>query len=980
MKALLLVLLLSPFVSAPLIFALGRRLGPKTGWPALIAPLFSFLTCVALYLQPAEARVAIDWAWVPALGVQLSFTPDGLSLFFGLVVTAIGILVTLYSTTYLDARYENHGQFYCFLQLFMGSMLATVFSSNLLVLFTAWELTGIASFFLIGFLYDEANSRRGARMALLTTSLTGLALLVGVVLLQQIFGTYELGAILQTPLPPGKEALASAAFVFCFVGIAGKSALFPFQYWLPNAMAAPTPVSAYLHSATMVKLGVFLTARLAPVFAGLELWTPLLVGIGFLTFLFGAILAWFSYDLKSVLAYTTIAQLGALVGQLGWASQQGAVFSDFVHILNHSMYKACLFMVVGIIDHSAGTRDLRQLGGMLKKMPLVGTAALVALAAMAGLPITSGFLSKELMIEGALAFRSGDASLLGSWPLLTSLAASTLHVMVALRIAKHVFFGEVPAQVEASFHPPTLAVQLSPMVLGAAILYFGLQPLALGTFTASFGPPALPPPVLSLWHGWTPTLWLSLGIFAAGGLVFWVSERRSWPLHPIPRPLRFDLGAEGVIEGIPVAGGKLDRALGFQRSSLYLPIIAAIFVGALVVYAIAAAPYLVDTLKGFEFAPQSIESGARWLLVLVISTAALCAAAWKRPVPQLFAVSVVGLGIALYYILYRAPDLALTQFLVETATLFLLLLVLFRLKRDHADREHLPARTAMSRLSRLVISAGTGLILGLGILLFQNEGVERAGEFYVQNTVPLAKGANAVNTVVVDFRGFDTMLEITVLVIAALGCLGLLFRPSTKPRPAPPLHLQNLFPAPWDFILRSISLGAFIPLNLLSLYIFLRGHDAAGGGFVAGLITALSMLLLVFGVGIEAVRQRLPADPMRIAAAGVLLAVATAIAPSFFGYSLLHHFNTALGPLTVGTPMILDVGVFLAVVGATLKLILPLMRSVSGLPIFDRRGEARFTGSTYQPIDLDQRVGAAMNANASATSKMSFENERGGAA
>jgi len=917
----------------------------------MAAPLLSFGACLALYLSSSGAPTTIQWSWIPSLGIQLSFTPDGLALFFGLLVSGIGVLVTLYAANYLDDRAKSHGQFYCFLQLFMAAMLATVFSSNLMVLFTAWELTGIASFFLIGFLNTKQESRRGARMALLTTSLTGLALLVGIVLLQQIFGTLELSQIIGSPIPPGKGALASTAFAFCFVGIAGKSALVPFHYWLPNAMAAPTPVSAYLHSATMVKLGVFLTARLLPIFSGLDLWIPLVVGVGFLTFLVGAILAWLSYDLKSVLAYTTVAQLGMLVGQYGWATSQGASFGDFLHILNHSMYKACLFMVVGVIDHSAGTRDLRRLGGVFRKIPLTGVAAMVALAAMAGLPLTSGFVSKELLIESGLAFQGSFGGFLGSWPLWASVAASVLHVMIALRIAKYVFFGRVPPAFEANFHAPTFPLQLSSLILAAGILYFGVQPAAFGSFTGSFG--TAPDAPLSLWHGLTPTLLISLGIFAAAGLLFWLGERFRWPLFTIPRILRVDHGVDRIIEGVPVLGSRLDRGLGFQRASLYLPIVVTVFVAVLLGYAVASREFLISFLRQLDLGQPNLESIARWGVAFVIGIAAVFAAVWKRPIPQLFAVSAVGLGISLYYILYRAPDLALTQFLVESAILFLVLLVVVRFKRDQADSEPQEAMPPIRTAIRLGVSLGSGLILALGILIFQNDQVDRAGTFYVDNTVSLAKGANAVNTVVVDFRGFDTMLEIAVLLIAALGCLGLLFRPATSGRPHLPLPSTNLFPAPRDFILKVVALGAFIPINLLSLHIFLRGHDAAGGGFVAGLITALSLLLLIFVLGVEGVRRRLPAYPLRIAVAGILLALATAVAPALFGYSYLHHFYVQVGPLVLGTPMIFDAGVFLAVVGVTLKLMLPLMLSVHGLPVVVREQEGRFTSPLHEPIDLD---------------------------
>ena len=281
MDNLILVLLLTPFLLALLMPAAGRQFGAKVGWLALLGPVVCLAAVLAIHLTAPESRGAVAWPWLPSLGVTLTFNPDGLALFFGLVVAGVGVLVTFYAANYLDGHYRDHGKFYCYLLLFMGAMLLTVFSANLLVLFVAWELTGLTSFLLIGFLHEKGESQRGARMALLTTALTGLALLAGVVLLRLVFGTFELAQIVGAPVPAGQEGLLTAAFLCCFVGIAGKSAQFPFHYWLPNAMAAPTPVSAYLHSATMVKLGVFLTARLLPVFNGLESWTPVLTGVGF---------------------------------------------------------------------------------------------------------------------------------------------------------------------------------------------------------------------------------------------------------------------------------------------------------------------------------------------------------------------------------------------------------------------------------------------------------------------------------------------------------------------------------------------------------------------------------------------------------------------------------------------------------------------------------------------------------------------------
>jgi NADH:ubiquinone oxidoreductase subunit 5 (subunit L)/multisubunit Na+/H+ antiporter MnhA subunit len=958
----LLVLLLAPFALAPFLPALGARLGAKIGWLALLAPLASFWGALQLRALPAETRAsAWTWDWIPSLGAQLSFTPDGLSLLYALIVSGVGVLVVFYAACYLDDHhYRDHGKFYCYLLLFMGAMLVTVMSSNLLVLFVAWELTGLTSFLLIGFLHDKAESQRGARMALLTTGGTGLVLLAGVVLLRVAYGTFDLAEILaQGGVPAGSEPLLAAAFLCCFVGIAGKSAQFPFHYWLPNAMAAPTPVSAYLHSATMVKLGVFLAARLLPVFNGLENWMPLLTGIGFGTMLLGALLALLSQDLKAVLAYTTVSQLGLLIGYYGLHTRGVAVPWDALHILNHVFYKACLFMVVGIIDHCTGTRDLRQLGGLWRKMPVVGTAALLALAAFAGLPPTTGFLSKEMLLADLYALFHAEGGLQGLWPLGCVVLASTLNVAVAARVVR-AFFGKTTHAVEDHFHAPSPGLQLPPVLLGAATLVFGLAAHSFGQLCAGFGDSAgrvVTEKELHLWHGVTPELITSALIVAAGLALFFIVGRARWERATIPAPLRFDLGFDVLADGTPYAARGLNRALGFESPYAYLFIVLGVMVALPVWFLVPHWDAVSAQASQWQLLPATGDGWWRWALVVLISVAALCAAAWRRVIAQLFALSVIGLGIVFYYVLYHGPDLAITQMLVESATLILVLLVVLRLKRDRADVEALPAKGRAPTWLRVGIAAAGGLLLGGGVLLFQQPrggALDFAGDYYLATSLSHAKGANAVNTVVIDYRGFDTLFEICVLLIATLGCLGLIARPKIGAMTKNLWRNQDdLFPVPKDFILRMIAVGAFVPLNLFAIHVFLRGHNAPGGGFPAGLITGLSLILLAFVLGVHGVRRLMRVSPVSLAVAGVLLAMGAALLPVLRGYPVLHHFHGYLGGFFyVGGAFWFDLGVYLAVVGTSLKLILPLMKSVHGLPAYVAEEEERFTASNEEPIDL----------------------------
>lgn len=959
METRLLIVLLAPFALALLMPWVGGRLGVRTGWAALLAPLASFSGVLSIYLMPAEARLPVVWDWIPSLGTTLTFNPDGLALFFGLVVTGVGVLVTFYAANYLDDHYKDHGKFYCYLLLFMGAMLGTVFSSNLLVLFVSWEMTGLTSFLLIGFLHEKHESQRGARMALLTTATTGLALLVGVVLLRLVYGTFELSEILAAGgAPAGSEGLMTAAFIACFIGIAGKSAQFPFHYWLPNAMAAPTPVSAYLHSATMVKLGVFLTARMLPVFNGLESWMPVLTVIGFGTFLLGAIFALLSQDLKAVLANTTVAQLGLLIGHYGLYTSGVPVSWDYLHIMNHVFYKACLFMIVGIIDHSTGTRDLRKLGGLWKKMPLVGVAALITLAAFAGVAPTTGFLSKELLLEGAIAFYHHESGFFGGWVLFTLVAGSLINVIVAAGVFHRAFLGPVSHEVEHHYHGPSFGLQLPPLLLAAATLGCGIAAAAFGRFTLSFGVPgehALTLPDLHLWHGLTPAFLTSMGILTVGVVVYFVVGARRWAALSIPAALRFDLVFDRATEGVPLFGKKLNKVLGFEQPYAYLFVVLATIIAVVGTFLACDWDRVAALASDWDMLPGGAEGWVRWSTVGLMTIAAVLAAVWKHPIRQLFAVSSIGLGITFYYVLYQAPDLALTQMLVESATLLLVLLVVLRLKRDGADHETLPARGAPSRWLRAGIGMGVGAIMGGGVLFFQQpHGLEWAGDFYLNNTLALSKGRNAVNTVVVDFRGWDTMFEITVLIIAATGCLGLLAR--RRSPSARPLHTDadgDFFPVPKDLILRIVAIGAFVPLNLFALHIFFRGHNAPGGGFIAGLVTAMSLLILVFVVGVHGLRRLLRFNPIVLAVAGVLLAFGTALLPVLMDRPMLNHLHGYIGSFYAGSPVFFDLGVYCAVVGVTLKIMLPLMKSVHGLPAFVREEEGRFAATSDEPIDVD---------------------------
>jgi len=775
MVALLFIAILLPFLLLPAVLAVGGKWRARTGWLALAAPVGSFAILLHLALAVAEpgGRMVVELAWIPSLGLDLTFMVDGLSLFFGLVVSGMGILVVFYAAHYLDDHYRHHNRFYAYLLLFMGAMLGTVLAGNLLLLFIFWELTGITSFLLIGFLHEKNESRDGARMALLVTGTTGLAMLAGVVLLGQAAGTYELAALMDGAARNASPGMLSAAFVLIAIGALGKSAQFPFHFWLPNAMAAPTPVSAYLHSATMVKLGVFLIARIFTVFQGVELWAPLLITICFGTMLLAAVLALLSQDLKAILAFSTVSQLGFLIGFYGMGPA-GGVQGDLLHIASHVFYKGCLFMVVGIVDHATGVRDIRQLGGLRRELPLLAGITLVAAASMAGLPGTLGFISKEYMLKDMFTYWEGSAAL--AWyPLVFVGVASALKVAFSARIFWGIFGGPPSAKALAHFHAPGLGMQLPPLLLAGACLLFGLFPGLLGAGLAVLQTTGLHDPTVvhySLWHGVTREFLTSALIIAAGTVIFAWLWRGLWAKARIPVPLRFDVGFEGMVAAVPKWAKGLGLALRFDRQFDYLAI---------------ALGFMVLLVGGYWWTQRlalwpGLPSGAdfdpvRTLVVGLIGLALAMIIVMRRWTSQLIAVSIIGFLITFYYVLFRAPDLAMTQILVESATLLLVLLLLARFPRSAEISEIGWFFSGRRQAVNLAISAGVGVLTTLAALMaMQHRHTQPAGDYYLANTVPLAHGTNTVNTILVDFRGFDTLLEATVLVIACLGAIGLVMR------------------------------------------------------------------------------------------------------------------------------------------------------------------------------------------------------------
>lgn len=692
-----------------------------------------------------DAVVALPW--VPSLGLSLSFRLDGLALLFALLILGIGLLVVVYARFYLAAD-EALPRFYASLLLFMAAMLGIVTADDLLLLVVFWELTSIASFLLIGFWDREPAARSGAWQALMVTGTGGLALLAGVLVLGGAAGTYQLGALREYAPQVRAMPAAHVALALILLGAFTKSAQVPFHFWLPSAMAAPTPVSAYLHSATMVKAGIFLLARLSPIFAPTELWQTAVTTVGALTMLVGGWAALRHTDMKRLLAYSTVSQLGAITMLLGIGTEMAAVAATF-HILNHATFKAALFMTAGIVDHEAGTRDLARLGGLARVMPYTALLACVAGASMAGLPPLNGFISKELAYE--VAWHAD------TWIAVVAVAGSACTAAYTLRLVIGAFFG-TPADATVHAHEAPLGLRFPVMALALACVAIGLaparlaEPLVAAAATAVAGREIHPH--LALWHGvGAPLAMTAIGL--AAGALLWIT--------PLPRRLgrtageRYDATVRGLLHGAHV----LTDALQNGRLRRYVMVVIA---------STLALVALERTTGGVTLAPATPVPAPTVLLALLTGVAALAVAVLHRDRwPAVLALGAVGLFVALWFTWLGAPDLVLTQILVESMTTILFVLVLYFLPKVARAREP-HARLAVDAALAAVVGAGVASVV-YGVMRRPFDSISR---FHVERSVPEGGGANVVNVILVDFRGYDTLGEITVLAIAAIGIVALL--------------------------------------------------------------------------------------------------------------------------------------------------------------------------------------------------------------
>ena len=913
----LIVLLLLPFIGSCLAALLPHNARNTESLLAGLVALIGTIQVALLYPQIADGGVIREeYAWLPSLGLNFVLRLDGFAWLFSLLVLGIGSLVALYARYYMSPQ-DPVPRFFAFFLAFMGAMLGLVISGNLIQIVFFWELTSLFSFLLIGYWHHRSDARRGAYMALMVTGAGGLCLLAGVMLLGHVVGSYDLDQVLAAGDKIRAHALYPILLPLILLGALSKSAQFPFHFWLPHAMAAPTPVSAYLHSATMVKAGVFLLARLWPSLSGTEEWFYIVSGAGACTLVLGAYCAMFQNDLKGLLAYSTISHLGLITLLLGLNSPLAAVAAVF-HILNHATFKASLFMAAGIIDHETGTRDMRRLGNLRRYLPWTSALAIVASLAMAGIPLLNGFLSKEMFfaeaidIPGHRAMRDAIA--------VAALLYGIFGVAYSLRFVYETFFGEGPRALDTTPHEPPRWMKIPVEVLVVLCVAVGMFPAftvapVLKAGAGAILGSAMPDYSLAVWHGINTPLLMSLaGI--AGGVLLYFGLRRLFDLHAIVRRslgrnlFRWNMEALYAVAGrftARVANGSL------QRSLLFL-VLAALAAG--------AAPFIAGVSPPLAWrAPQPMPL-LGWLLWLVLVVCAVYTIRLYRQ--RLLAVIVLGgagLVVSLTFVFLSAPDLALTQLMVEMVSLALLLLGMHYLPPRSP-----PERTPRRRLRDIVVSLAAGLGVGsLAYAVMTRPGDTISGEMLARS-LPEAYGSNVVNVILVDFRGFDTFGEITVFGIAALIVHALLRRARMAPEKVmsgPPIQL----PVPADLA------QIMFPLTLtVSVFLFLRGHNAPGGGFIAGLVLAVPLLVQYVIQGAASVESRFGFDYVKCIGVGLIVAGVSGVASMGFGVPFLTSGHLDLDLPLIGTVPLasaigFDTGVYLVVFGGAM-LILSMLGTI----------------------------------------------------
>ena len=945
----LIALLLLPFVgclAAALVPTNARNV--EAGLCALVA-LTGFALVVLLYPAVDNGEVIRhEISWMPQFGLNFVLRMDGFAWLMSLLITGIGLLVVLYARYYMSPS-DPAARFYSFLLAFMGAMLGIVLAGNLIQLVFFWELTTLASFLLIGYWHHNASARDGARMALIITGTGGLSMFAGVLIIGHIVGSYDLDQVLASGDLIRAHSLYRPALILVLLGALTKSAQFPFHFWLPNAMAAPTPVSAYLHSATLVKAGVFLLVRLWPVLGGTDDWLFLVGTAGLITFVLGAYLAIFQQDLKGVLAYSTISHLGLITLLIGLDSPLALVAAIF-HIMNHATFKASLFMAAGIIDHETGTRDIRRLSGLWGFMPITATLAMVAAAAMAGVPLLNGFLSKEMFFAETIATHSGsfiDRAL----PYIATIA-TVFSVAYSLRFIRDVFFGPAPTDLPHTPHEPPVWMRLPVTLLVLTCIVVGIIPAMtagplLDTAARSVLGVEMPTYSLAVWHGFTFPLLMSV-IALAGGAALYFCLHTYLASCEAGSPLLRHIKGQRIFDRVMVTlswrwARSAEAFLGTRRLQPQLRILVC------AAFLAAAWPLASYGLRAGDITPSIFDPA--FALLWVVGIACAIAAAYLAKYHRLAALILsggAGLVTCTTLIWLSAPDLALTQLLVEVVTTVLILLGL-RWLPQRVEKINADASSTLAVHGRRIRDITIAVMGGVGLSAIAYAAMTRGrpdgiATYFMEHAYTQGGGKNVVNVILVDFRGFDTLGEITVLATVALTVFALLrrFRPAADSIEIPEQQrLQNTHDdahaerSIGDTIADYLAVPAVIMqllfpfIAMLAVYLFMRGHDLPGGGFVAGITMAAGLILQYMAGGVRWVETRLYVQPTRWMAIGLLLAATTGAGAWVFSYPFLtshtaHPDLPFIGSIPLASAMVFDLGVFLLVVGATALILIAL--------------------------------------------------------
>ncbi|GAA3341200.1 Na+/H+ antiporter subunit A [Curtobacterium pusillum] len=947
-------------VVALIVPALIPVLGRRVFYAAALAPAAAAVLTIAQTGTALHGGVTERFGWVPQLDLAIALRMDALSWVLGLVVSVVGALVLVYCASYFDHDEPGLGRFAGVLTAFAGSMYGLVVADDVIVLFVLWEATTVFSYLLIGHDAAKRASRAAAMQALVVTTAGGLAMLAGLVVLSVTAGTTSLSGIVADP-PSG--TIVSVAVVLVLLGALTKSAIVPFHFWLPAAMAAPTPVSAYLHAAAMVKAGIYLVARLAPAFALLEGWRETITVLGVVGMLIGGYRALRQTDIKLLLAYGTVAQLGFLVLAAGWGAPEVAL-GGVALLVAHAAFKSTLFLVVGAIDHVTGTRDLARLSGLGRRMPWLAAVAALALLSMAGIPPTIGFVAKEAVLTGFIdALHGPDAG--WAWSALVGVTVgSVLTVAYSLRFLWGAF-ARKPGVADTEPHglhglgtvPSVLALTGLALGIGTPLVAHGLEPAASAAALAETVPH------LALWHGLEPALGLS-AVTLAGGLALFAVRR---PVEALQHRLAGFPSASSIYRHVMRGLDRIATGLtaGVQRGSLpyYLTVILSVFVAGAIVNLIIGGPW--------AFHVRLADSWGQIPVVIVMSVAAIAVLTAKTRFAAAVLVGVTGYGMSVLFVLHGAVDLALTQLVVETVTLIAFVLVLRRLPPRIAT-----ANPSRFRVVRALFAGLAGLTLAVVVVVAASaRTAEPLWPDLPALTSSFGHGLNVVNVALVDLRGWDTLGELTVVVAAATGVASLIFvhsREDTLPRlrdlpstvtsdkhrpdgePRAWLPTSAAIPTGRSALLDVVVRLLFHGLVVLSVYLLFAGHNAAGGGFAGGLVAGIALAARYLAGGPAELGAAAPVRAGRLLGLGVATAAITALVPMFFGKDALYsEFFEAtvpvLGHVEFVTATFFDIGVYLVVVGLVLDVLRSLGAEVDRQRLEDATTPSRDTFESATP-------------------------------